>query len=156
MGREAGVLIQFIKYGVCGVAATSVHIVLFHLLAWRMFPALQENDWAVKLFRLTVRAVDDAVRSRNSMINNVITFVFSNLVAYILNILWVFERGRHNLIIELILFYLVSGVSLAASTPIMGYLIKRFGVRTTYAFGACIVVSVMVNFVLRKFVIFAG
>ena len=44
-GLEAGPLVQFIKYGISGGLATFVHIVLFHLIAWRIFPSLQENDF---------------------------------------------------------------------------------------------------------------
>lgn len=156
LGRDAGPIVQFVKYAVGGGVATAAHILLFHLLAWKAFPALQENDWAVKLFKWRVAPEDDKLRSRNSMIDNGIAFLFSNFVAYVINIYWVFEPGRHNVFVEIGLFYLVSGVSIVIGTSLMGLLIRRYGVRTTYAFGTNLVMALLINFAMRKFVIFNG
>ena len=155
-GREAGPLVQFIKYAIGGGIATAVHIAVFHLFAWRVFPALQENDWAVKWFKLSVAPEDNALRSRNSMIDNGIGFLFSNFVAYLVNIFWVFQRGKHGFLVEIGLFYLVSGVSVLIGTALMGYIIRRYGVRTTYAFLCNLVTALLINFAMRKFVIFKG
>ena len=155
--RHAGPLIQFIKYGLSGGVAVAVHITLFHLLAWKLLPALQPKDPFVALLKLRVREdISDAVRSRNSMIDNAIAFVFSNLTAYVLNILWVFEPGRHGLVVELLLFYAVSGFSMVLGTSLMGFLIRRFGMRTTFAFAANLLTALIFNFVLRKYFIFKG
>lgn len=156
LGRDAGPVVQFIKYAAAGGIATAVHIAVFHLLAWRLFPALEARDPFVAFFKLTIRDVDDRVRSRNSMIANALAFLLSNFTAYVLNILWVFERGRHGLLVEIGLFYLVSGVSVVLGTGLMGFLIRRFGIRTTFAFGANLVTSLLINYALRKFVIFKG
>lgn len=149
-------LIQFIKYALAGGLATLCHIIFFHLVAWKMFPALQPSDPLVKLLGIRIIPTNDFQRSRNSMISNFLAFMVSNLVAYITNILWVFEPGRHSVIIEILLFYSVSGISMAIGTSFMGFLIKRFGLLTTYAFGTNIVTAVMINYVLRKFFIFQG
>ena len=90
------------------------------------------------------------------MICNVLAFMFSNMVAYNLNVLWVFEAGKHPFIIEISLFYCVSGLSMLIGTLLMGLLIKRFGILTTYAFAANIVSAVMINYAVRKFFIFHG
>ena len=155
-GHEAGPLVQFIKYGISGGLATLSHIIVFHLAAWKLLPCLQKNDWAVEFFHLSVGVQDDAIRARNSMIDNIMAFMFSNLVAYLINIYWVFEPGRHAFLLEIGLFYLVSGVSLVIGTSLMGYLTKRYGVRTTYAFVTNIVVALMINYAMRKFFIFKG
>ena len=42
------------------------------------------------------------------------------------------------------------------STTLMGVLIKHFGVQTTYAFGANILSSLAINYVMRKFFVFKG
>ncbi len=149
-------VIQFVKYALAGGVAVITHICIFHLVAWKFFPCLQPKDHAVKLFHLQITDVSDATRSRNSMIGNAIAFLVSNLVAYVLNILWVFERGRHHFIVEIVLFYLVSGVSALIGTALMGYLIKRFGILTTYAFCTNIFTAVMINYAVRKFFIFHG
>lgn len=149
-------LVQFIKYALIGGVATAVNITIFHLLGWKWLPCLQERDWAVQALHLRVEDIDDRRRSRNSMIANGIAFIFSNMVAYIGNVLWVFKSGRHSLVVEIGLFYLVSGVSVAIGTPIMGWLIRRFGMRTTYAFIANLVTALLINYAMRKFVIFEG
>ena len=156
LGNEAGNTIQFIKYGLSGCAAVITHVIVFHLAGWKMFHALQENDWFVKLFDLRVQDLDDSTRSRNSMVNNGMAFLLSNLVAYVINIYWVFVPGRYHWIMEIMLFYLVSGVALVIGTAIMGFLIRRFGTLTTYAFGANIFTALMINYAMRKFFIFKG
>jgi putative flippase GtrA len=149
-------VIQFIKYGLAGGLATLTHIVIFHLIGWKIFPALQEKDHAVRIFKLKIRAVNDYSRARNSMICNCLAFLVANMVAYITNVLWVFHGGRHHIFIEILLFYAVSGISVFLGTILMGILIKRFGLLTTYAFGANIFTAVMINYVVRKFFIFSG
>lgn len=154
MGGEADALLQFVKYAIAGGVATAVHIVTFHLFAWKLLPALQENDLAVTVLKLPVAELDDATRSRNSMIDNLGAFVLANAVAYVINIFWVFERGRHGWLLEIGLFYAVSGTSVLIGTVLMGFLIKRYGMRTTYAFAANIVSAVLINYAARKFFIF--
>lgn len=149
-------VIQFIKYALAGGLATIVHIGLFHLIAWQLFPALQNNDHAVRFLRVKITPVPESLRARNSMIANSIAFVLANMVAYISNVLWVFEAGRHHIIIEILLFYAVSGISVGIGTVLMGLLIKRFGVLTTYAFCTNIVTAVMINYAVRKYFIFTG
>ena len=156
LGNEAGNLVQFIKYSISGGVATLTHIIVFHLVAWKIFFALQANDWFVKFLNLPVQELDDSTRSRNSMIGNGMAFMISNLVAYLINIYWVFVPGRHHWMIEIGLFYLVSGVALTIGTVIMGFLIRRFGMLTTYAFGSNLVAALMINYAMRKFFIFNG
>lgn len=155
-GREHTPIVQFIKYAICGGIATGVHICLFYVFAYKLFPALTEKDPVVLQLNLTISAVSDAVRARNSMFDNGVAFVFSNLTAYLLNIFWVFKSGRHHWLVEIGLFYLVSGVSLVIGSSLMGYLINHFGLLTTVAFVANMVTSLLINFALRKFVIFKG
>jgi putative flippase GtrA len=156
MSGDSGNLVQFIKYAVSGGVATAVHILVFHLAAWKMFLALQPDDWFAKFFSLPVARLDDAARSRNSMKSNGVAFVISNFVAYILNIYWVFVPGRHHWLVEIALFYLVSGLAIAIGTGLMGLLIRRFGLLTTYAFGANLVAALLINYAARKFFIFSG
>ena len=157
--RESGPLVQFIKYGICGGIATLVHVTIFFLIASMVLPALTDTDLTVRLLRhigVCVTLADEAVRARNAMIDNFISFIFSNLTAYLMNIMWVFKPGRHSRIVEIGMFYAVSGVSMAIGTVVMGALIKSFGLTTTVAFGANVVTSVLINYVMRKFVIFKG
>ncbi|MEI8241977.1 MAG: GtrA family protein [bacterium] len=154
LSPDAGPAVQFIKYALCGGVATATHILIFHLVGWKLFPCLQPNDPFVRHLRLSVPAIDLHRRARNSMITNVIGFLFSNSVAYLLNILFVFKSGRHHWMVEFALFYAVSAVSLVIGTSLMGWLIRRFGMLTTVAFGSNIVMALLINFAMRKFVIF--
>lgn len=155
-GLEAGPLIQFVKYGIAGGVATSMHIAIFYIFAWKIFPSLQENDFVVVFLGMGATDVDAATRSLNSMLSNGVAFICSNMVAYILNVFWVFKPGRHNRVIEIALFYLVSGVSVAIGTSMMGFLIRYYGMQTTYAFSVNLVSAVMINYAMRKFYIFKG
>jgi putative flippase GtrA len=87
---------------------------------------------------------------------NAAAFVISNLVAYVINIYWVFIPGRYHWFVEIGLFYVVSGVAIVIGTAVMGLLIRRFGMLTTYAFGANIVAAFMINYAMRKYFIFNG
>ena len=154
--NDPGILFQFIKYAISGCLAVSAHIIVFHLVAWKMFFALQKDDWIVGFLNLPVQEIDDTTRSRNSMKANGVAFVISNLVAYLINIYWVFVPGRYPWILEIGLFYLVSGVSIVIGTALMGFLIRRFGMLTTYAFGSNVFTALMINYAMRKFFIFNG
>lgn len=147
-------LVQFIKYGISGVIATLVHISCFYWLATKWWPALNEHDIIASMLHLSVPDVSHAIRARNSMIDNTVAFLFSNLTAYLLNITWVFEPGRHHPVLEFLFFFAVSGVSIVIGSLLMGVLIHTLGVTTTLAFGMNVVVSLLINFFLRKHVIF--
>ena len=90
------------------------------------------------------------------MLSNATAFVVSNLVAYLINIYWVFVPGRYHWMMEMALFYLVSGVAIGIGTFIMGVLIRRFGMLTSHAFTANIFAALMINYAMRKFFIFNG
>jgi len=155
-GRQHSPLVQFIKYAIAGAIATVVNIALFYACALKLMPALAPNDAVAKLLHVSVSLLSDDVRARNSMIDNGVAFIFANLTAYLINIFWVFESGRHNRVREILYFYLVSGVSFALGTGLMGFLIHHFGLMTTIAFGANAVTSLLINYVLRKYFIFKG
>jgi putative flippase GtrA len=154
--RDAHPVIQFIKYGIAGGMATAVDVVAFYFLAWKVIPALGENDLVARLLGITVTAIDEAMRSRNYLICKCITFLFSNLTAYLVNIYWVFKPGRHKLWVEVVLFYSVSIVSFSIGTGLGWVMIAMFGLSTTFAYGSNLIASVMINYVCRKYIIFKG
>jgi len=154
--RDAGPLVQFIKYGIAGGIATSVDIFMFYLLAWKVIPALRTDDPVVTRLKLSVKPVTEEQRSSRFIIITAIAFIFSNFTAYILNILWVFEPGRHSWWIELLLFYAVSGISIILGTSIGWVMIKWFHLSTTASYVSKMIASLLINFVCRKFFIFKG
>lgn len=154
--REASLPIQFLKYSISGCVAVAVHVVAFYFFSWLLVPALKEDDIVVRILHLTVTAINDTVRARNAVINNWLAFIFSNFAAYILNVAWVFESGRHKRWMEITMFYAVSAISIAVGSAVMWLLVRFFGSSTTMAFAADIAAAAMVNFVVRKYYIFKG
>jgi putative flippase GtrA len=156
LSNDASPLAQFIKYAIAGGVATATHIVTFFTIGFWLIPCVGQDDILVKLFRLTAPAMDDATRATRALICNVIAFVVSNLVCYLLNRLFVFKPGRHSALVEFLLFLAVSALSMSIGVSIQTWLIAHFGIQTTIAFFACTVTSLLINYVLRKFVVFKG
>ncbi len=147
---------QFLKYSMCGGVAMAVDMLAFFLVAWLLFPALTEDEFLVRLFHVPVESVTEGARIVNFCISNVCAFVLSNLTAYILNVLFVFEAGRHSRWKEVGLFYLVSAISVGLGIGIGAILIHRFGLSTSVSYIAKAISTTLINFVARKFIIFRG
>ncbi|HMP73867.1 MAG TPA: GtrA family protein [Kiritimatiellia bacterium] len=154
--REASPLIQFIKYGIAGGVATLTDILVFYLIAWKVLPALRPDDPIVTRLGFTVTPITELQRSQRFIVITVCAFMVSNLVAYVSNILWVFEPGRHAWYIEVGLFYAVSGVSIFLGTSIGWSLIRFFHLSTTTSYVSKMIASLLINFVGRKFFVFLG
>lgn len=156
LSHEAGPLAQFLKYGMAGGVAVVAHITLFFLFAWRIFPALTPDDWMVQLLGVTPGEVEEGRRALHAAIATCFAFVGSNAVAYTLNILFVFKKGRHHWALEILLFYGVSAVAMLIGTILQSILIARYGIMTTLAFGGNIFSALFINYAMRRFVIFKG
>ena len=94
--RDASPPIQFFKYVVAGGTAVGVHTLVFFLAGWFLLPALDPHDIVVRVLGLSVSDIDPALRARNAMINTVPAFLISNMVAYLINVAWVFHPGRYK------------------------------------------------------------
>lgn len=156
LSRDAGPFVQFIKYALAGGIATAVDIAVFYLVAWKFIPALREDDPVVKRLGMKVKPVTEAQRSARFVYVTLIAFLFSNLTAYLINIAWVFESGKHAWWIELLLFYAVSGISIFIGAGIGWVMIKWFHLSTTASYASKMIASLLINFVCRKFIIFKG
>ena len=160
LSHDAPPLVQFVKYGIAGGLATGVHVVIFYLVGFLLFPCVAADDplmqFLTKYFGVVAPIVEEALRARYAIYSNVLAFMVSNAVCYIVNRLFVFRPGRHHVVIEFFLFLVVSAVSMTVGTTLMGWLIQQFGVHTTYAFGANIISSLAINYVMRKFFVFKG
>lgn len=154
-------LLQFIKYGLCGGISLIVDISVTFLAAVFLFKALGANDPMVTLFSNLFHTdlpvvIDEALRTRNFLIDATIAFIFSNLTAYVLNIKFVFKAGRHQRHQELIYFYLISGVALVITLSLSALLIRTFGVSSSVTKIVGIFSAVLINYAGRKFLIFKG
>lgn len=154
--RDAGPLVQFIKYALGGGVATAVDMLIFFFLAWRIFPALRENDPVVTRLHLTVQHVEEQDRSRRFILCTALAFMFSNFTAYLINIFWVFEPGRYHWLTELGLFYAVSGISICVGTFLGWAMIHFLHFSTTFSYIGKLIAALLINYVCRKYLIFKG
>ena len=155
-GREAGPVVQFIKYALCGGLATAVDMAVFFFMAWRILPGLRETDPLVVRLHLRVRPVDESLRAFRFLVNTAVAFVFSNLTAYALNAAWVFTPGRHGRGVEMALFFAVSAASVAIGAAVGWALIRWAGWSTSISYGSKLVASLLVNYAGRKWFVFLG
>ena len=156
LSHDAPPFVQFVKYGLAGGVATAPHILTFFAAGFLLFPCVTADDPLVKLFGLAAPLVDETLRARNAVFSNLVAFMVSNTVCYIINRMFVFKPGRHHVVIEFLLFLAVSAVSMTVGTTLMGLLIRNFGIQTTYAFGANILSSLAINYLMRKYFVFKG
>ena len=142
--RDTHPFIQFIKYGICGVGSLTITTAIFVALSkWGAFPALDSS-------------LPNEVRALNSTYNNIISFFFGNIFAYVSNSLWVFTPGRHHRVLEFFYFSAVSTVGFVIGLLAGPLLIRMYGISTLVAQLLLIVSSTMVNFICRKFFVFKG
>lgn len=156
LSHEAHPFIQFVKYGIAGGMATLAGIVVFFLCGWFLFPCLAPDDLLVRLLGVEATELSDQVRAGRAFWCSVISFVTSNTFCYLLNRLFVFKPGRHTRFVEFLLFFAVSGASWFIGVSLQTILIARGGVETSVALGINILAALMINYILRKKVVFRG
>ncbi|MEE2808859.1 MAG: GtrA family protein [Verrucomicrobiota bacterium] len=143
--KNSPLLIQIIKYGVCGLLTTIIHIIFVYTLGSTINPAIGEH-------------IARDIKETRTMLNNVFAFILSNTIAFKLNVNFVFKSGRHSKTKEIILFFTVSGISFFSgllSIPLVFDLIDTNRGIEHLANGAFVVSSALVNFICRKYIIFA-
>lgn len=154
--RDAHPAVQFIKYGLAGGLATAVDLTLTFILSWKFLPALTSNDRLVELTGIAITPVAESSRWFNYFIDCGLAFLVANFVAYVANVLWVFQPGRHSRRKEIALFYLVSGVSFLVGTSLAAALIRYAGLMSSYAKIVNMFASLAINYAGRKYFIFKG
>jgi putative flippase GtrA len=156
LSHDTHPFVQFIKYALAGGLATVVDMLLTFLLGWLVFPALKPDELLVRLLHLHVDPIDTATRAVNFRINSGISFIFSNLTAYITNVLWVFKPGKHSRRKEIALFYAVSLTSLFIGTAAGETVIRMFDLSLAFSYITKMVASLAINYAGRKYLIFKG
>lgn len=155
--HDAHPVAQFIKYVFSGGLATATHIVVFFFCGWLLWPCLTHDDILVKLFDIGItETLSVQQRAWHAGYCNTLGFFISNSVCYVLNRLFVFKPGRHHWGVEFLLFFAVAGISMVLGTTLQTTLITLWEVQTTWAFGGNILISLCINFIMRKFVVFAS
>ena len=161
LSHDAGPFAQFVKYGAIGVMATCVQTGVFYVLASTCLRCLTADDLAVKLFGLPSVAFtgNEAWYASRGMIAAAATavgFVVANIFCWLMNRRFVFKPGKFRWYVELAMFFGASTLATVIALGLMKFLIDQFGLMTTLAMGVEVVVSLLVNFFIRKFVIFKG
>lgn len=154
--NEAHPFVQFMKYAMAGGVATVVDMCIFSILGWKVFPCLRDDELIVRLLDLDIPQLTAAARTWNYTWATSIAFLFSNLTAYITNILWVFKPGRHSRLKEIGLFYAVSIISFFLALALSAALIKWFNAGAALAYVAKMFSSVLINYACRKYFVFKG
>ncbi len=136
--------------------ATCVQTVVFYLLAATCLLCLTADDPAVRFLGLPAASVTDAVRAVRFALATAIGFAFSNTFCWLMNRWFVFRAGKFAWYVELLLFTSVAALAMVIATALSGVLIERLGLITTFAVLIEIFVSFILNFFIRKFIIFKG
>ena len=139
--REGPLWAQFFKYALCGALST---IVLFLVIqGFRVFaPEYMSDDLPIE------------VRQDNLRWALFAAFIPANLFAYFTNRFFVFTPGKYNPWRELMIFTLISAISFAGGEVGKTWMINA-GYPNLIAAGAFAVSSALVNFIARKFLVFA-
>lgn len=145
---------QIFKYGLIGVLATLINLVVAELCAAYVWPCLGVEDLFVKYCGFASSGVSDSARAVLAVYCNLVGFFVANVVCWLLNRKFVFTPGRHHWFIEYVLFLSGSGFAIAVGSAAIWTLVRFYGMQTTYSFVINVLVSVAVNFVVRKFFVF--
>lgn len=140
ISKDAPTVVQFAKYGACGVLATLAHNVAAWWFSRSLFPAFEG-------------APVESLKW-NQIYANLLALPIGNVVAYVANVLWVFTSGRHRRSVEFLLFTLVTLISGGAGILAGPWLRDWLGTGWWAAQLSLIVASVLVNFLCRKFFVF--
>ena len=156
LSHDSGPFAQFVKYGVIGVLATCVQMAGFYLLAATCLKCLGADDWAVRFLGLPSVEVTDGLRAFRAAVATAGGFTVANIYCWIMNRLFVFKPGKFRWYVEFLMFFGVAALATVVALGIQSLLIKYFGMMTTAAVIVEVVVSFLMNFFVRKFVIFKG
>ena len=156
LSRDSGPFAQFVKYGAIGVISTCVQMAGFYLLAATCLGCLGSDDWAVRFLGLPAVEVSDAVRALRAAVATACGFTVANVFCWIMNRLFVFTPGKFRWYVEFALFFGVAALATVVALGVQSLLIRHFGMMTTAAVVVEVVVSFLMNFFIRKFVIFKG
>lgn len=155
--RKGNPYTQFVKYLVCGCISVAVDALVFYLLAVFVFPCLHPEDPVARMLGfvgISVQEPSADVLVRNIWIIKSFCFMASNATVYLLNVLYVFESGRHRRHHEVLYFFLIALFVFLGGTWLHAFLVKSCGWHLTYAYLFILALGVVTNYALRKFLVF--
>jgi putative flippase GtrA len=139
--KEGPLWAQFFKYGLCGVLSTFVLVLVVGMFQFYA-PEFMSDQLPVEQRQVNLRI---ALFS---------AFVPANLFAYFTNRWLVFTPGKYGFWSEIGIFTLISIISFIGGEVGKIWMVN-FGFANWVAAGAFAVSSALVNFVARKFLVFA-
>jgi putative flippase GtrA len=140
--RDTHPAIQFIKYGICGVAALITHAIIYKVLVTFFYQELNDTT------------MDPMVRGWKTIEPTAILFIFPNLLVYWLNTRWVFTPGKHSKVKEFLLFTIVNMPGAIFGVLGQAALVRYLNWPAMPAMLGFVVPNVLINFLCRKFFIF--
>ena len=143
---------QIFKYICCGGITVLVDQIIYYTLGLHILPIFQHTDPIVEYLGIQATYVSKSISDNNFIIVKIICWLIANTAAYLLNIRFVFEQGRHKNITEVILFFgfaLLQFIFIALSISLI-----RLGWEVTYANYSMLLLGAITNYLIRKFVIF--
>ena len=161
LSHDSGAFAQFIKYGAIGAMATVVQTVIFYVLASTCLKCLTADDLAVRFLGLPAAGFTGseawyASRGMIAAAATAIGFLVANVFCWLMNRWFVFRPGKFRWCLEFAMFFGTSTVATLVALGIMKVLIDQFGLMTTLAVVVEVAASFLINFFIRKFVIFKG
>lgn len=154
--NSSKLILQIVKYGLIGAFATAINLIVAELAAAYVWPCLGPDDFFVRHCGFPSVVIADAARASLAVYCNLVGFFVANVICWLLNRRYVFEPGRHNWFVEYLLFIAGSGFAILVGNVAIWTLVKYHGMQTSYSFAVNVLVSVAVNFVVRKFFVFKG
>lgn len=146
---------QIFKYGVIGVAGTLIQTGVFYALGTTCLKCLTADDIAVRLFGFAAaEGLTDGVRALRFALATGLGFFLSNVFCWVMNRLYVFTPGKFRWYVEFGLFFGTSSIATVVALVTSSWLIGAFGLMTTLAVFVEVFCSFVINFFVRKFVIF--
>ena len=156
LSHDSGPFAQFVKYGAIGVLSTCVQMIGFYLLAATCLKCLGADDWAVRFLGLPSVEVSDGLRAFRAAVATAGGFTVANIFCWMMNRLFVFKPGKFRWYVEFLMFFGVAALATVVALGVQSLLIRYFGMMTTAAVIVEVVASFLMNFFVRKFVIFKG
>lgn len=130
------ITLQVLKYLACGFTAFCFHQLVVYSLGYTLNPAFDNS-------------LGDQIRFQRSVLNNSIAFLVSNSVAYLLNIRFVFQSGRHHRHHEILLFFVASALGFFPALFSLDLVIRTFSLNTHLANIAFATTAAAGNFLAR-------
>ncbi|WFB35341.1 GtrA family protein [Kiritimatiellota bacterium B12222] len=161
LSREQHPLLQFIRYGISGVAAMAANVLAFWICIQWFYPASPDVANELEMMTGGVGGISQwwSTMRHDPQVAayvkaNTVAFLLSNIVAYVLNFKWVFQGGRHSRQVEILLFFVVSLFSFVLGTAMASVLVGSFGVHEYVAKISDVVFAILINYLCRKFLVF--